>query len=105
MRYDTARLADFSVLQSEERKNGVDRIFLILILILLCFGVIMVLSASFPRASYDPAHVTGGNAAYYFVRQLIFAAVGAGAMLLASRFPMGFYRRYAVHFMVLLLLN
>ena len=63
MRYDTARLADFSVLQSGERKNGVDRIFLILILILLCFGVIMVFSASFPRASYDPAHVTGGNAA------------------------------------------
>ena len=104
MRYDTARLADFSVLQSGERKNGVDRIFLILILILLCFGVIMVLSASFPRASYDPAHVTGGNAAYYFVRQLIFAAVGAGAMLLASRFPMGFYRRYAVHFMVFTLI-
>ena len=64
----------------------------------------MVLSASFPRASYDPAHVTGGNAAYYFIRQLIFAAAGVGAMLLCSRFPMGFYRRYARHFMALTLL-
>ena len=104
MRYDTARLADFSVLRSEEKKNGADQIFLILVLILLVFGVIMVLSASFPRASYDPAHVTGGNAAYYFIRQLIFAAAGVGAMLLCSRFPMGFYRRYARHFMALTLL-
>ncbi len=104
MRYDAARLADFSVLRSEEKKNGVDRIFLILVLILLSFGVIMVLSASFPRASYDPAHVTGGNAAYYFIRQLIFAAAGVGAMLIAARFPMGFYRRYARHFMALSLL-
>ena len=104
MRYDTARLSDFSVLRGEEKKNGVDQIFLILVLILLSCGVIMVLSASFPRASYDPAHVTGGNAAYYFIRQLIFAAAGVGAMLLCSRFPMGFYRRYARHFMALTLL-
>ena len=104
MRYDTARLADFSVLRSEEKKNGADQIFLILVLILLVFGVIMVLSASFPRASYDPAHVTGGNAAYYFIRQLIFAAAGVGAMLLCSRLPMGFYKRYARHFMALTLL-
>ena len=104
MRYDTARLADFSVLREEERKNGVDQIFLILVLILLCLGVVMVLSASFPRAWYDPGNVTGGNAAYYFIRQLIFAAAGVGAMLLASRFPMGFYKRFAPHFTVLTLL-
>ena len=104
MRYDTARLADFSVLRGEEKKKGVDQIFLILVLILLSCGVIMVLSASFPRASYDPAHVTGGNAAYYFIRQLVFAAAGVGAMLLASRFPMGFYRRFSRHFMALTLL-
>lgn len=103
MRYDTARLADFSALRAEEKKGGVDQIYLILVLILLCFGVIMVLSASFPRAWYDPADLTGGNAAYYFIRQLIFAAVGVGAMLLASRFPMGFYRRFAPHFMALTL--
>ena len=101
MRYDTARLADFSAFRTEEKKNGVDQIYLILVLILLVCGVIMVLSASFPRAWYDPAHVTGGNAAYYFIRQLIFAGAGVAAMLLASRFPMGFYRRFAPHFMAL----
>ena len=36
----------------------------------------MVLSSSFPRAYYDPGGVTGGNAAYYFVRQLVFAVLG-----------------------------
>ena len=80
MRYDTTRLADFSVLRAEEKKPGIDRVFLVLVLILLSLGVIMVLSASFPRAYYDPGHVTGGSATYYFVRQLLFAGLGVGAM-------------------------
>ena len=104
MRYDTARLADFSVLKAEEKKPGFDRVFFVLVLILLSFGVIMVLSASFPRAYYDPGHITGGSATYYFVRQLIFAALGVGAMLLCARLPMGFYRRYALPFMVVSLI-
>ena len=61
----------------------------------------MVLSSSFPRAYYDPGGVTGGNAAYYFVRQLVFAALGVAVMLFASRLPMGFYRRYAFPFLLL----
>ena len=103
MRYDTARLADFSVLRGERRQNSFDRSFFALVMILLLLGIIMVLSASFPRAYYDPGHVTGGRATYYFVRQLIFAAAGVGAMLLAARFPIGFYKRYAKHFMAVTL--
>ncbi len=61
----------------------------------------MVLSSSFPRAYFDPGGVTGGNAAYYFVRQLVFAVLGVAVMLLASRLPMGFYRRYAFPFLLL----
>lgn len=99
MRYETARLADFSVLQGEERRKSFDRSFFALVMLLLLLRVIMVLSASFPRAYYDPGHITGGRAGYYFVRQLIFAAAGVAAMLLCSRFPIGFYRRYAKHFM------
>ncbi|MBR3292840.1 MAG: putative lipid II flippase FtsW [Oscillospiraceae bacterium] len=68
---------------------------------LLLIGVVMVLSASYPRAYYDPGHVTGGNAAYFFVRQLLFALLGVGAMCVASVLPMGFYRRYAFHFFAL----
>ena len=103
MRYETARLADFSVLKAERKRNGFDRGFFVLVMILLLLGIVMVLSASFPRAYYDPGHVTGGRATYYFVRQLIFAAAGTGTMLLAARFPIGFYKRYARHFMALTL--
>lgn len=66
---------------------------LFLTLLLLSVGVIMVLSASFASAYYDLQGETGGNAAWYFVRQLIFALLGVAAMLLCSRIPMAFYRR------------
>ncbi len=107
MRYDGARLADFSSASENKRRRGFDWPFFLLVLLLLTVGVVMVLSASYPRAYYDPGHVTGGRPAYYFVRQLLFAALGLGALWLASRFPMGFYRRYAFPFLgvtVLLLL-
>jgi len=100
VRYETARLADFSALRGESKRQSFDRSFFALVMLLLVLGVIMVLSASFPRAYYDPGHITGGSATYYFVRQVIFAAAGVGAMLLCSRFPIGFYKRYARHFMV-----
>jgi cell division protein FtsW len=101
LRYDGARLADFSVKEEKQGRGRMDLSFLLLVLGLLAIGVLMVLSSSFPRAYYDPGLITGGNAAYYFVRQLIFAGLGVGAMLLASRLPMGFYRRYAFPFLIL----
>ena len=103
LRYDGARLADFSVAEAENGRGRMDLSFLLLVLGLLGAGVLMVLSSSFPRAYYDPGHVTGGNAAYYFVRQLLFAGLGVGVMLLASLLPMGFYRRYAFPFLILTL--
>ena len=89
MRTDGARLADFSSAPENNRSRGFDWPFFLLVLLLLTVGVVMVLSASYPRAYYDPGHVTGGRPAYYFVRQLLFAALGLGALWLASRFPMG----------------
>ena len=103
MRYECARLADFSA-QDRKIQRRADSGFLMLVLLLLTVGVVMVLSASYARAYYDPANVTGGNPAYYFIRQLFFAVAGTAAMLLASRFPMGFYRRYAFHFLAFTLL-
>ena len=99
MRYDSARLSGFSAAAVKERRAGFDTPFFFLVLLLLSMGVVMVLSASYARAYYDPGNVTGGNAAYYFVRQLLFALLGTGAMLLASKLPMGFYRRYSFHFL------
>ena len=100
MRYDSARLSDFSA-PAKKGRARMDAGFFTMALILLTAGVVMVLSSSYARAYYDPGEVTGGNGAYYFVRQLIFALLGVGAMLLASRIPMSLYRRYSLHFMVL----
>lgn len=99
MRYDSARLTGFSAVGVKERRAGFDTPFFLLVILLLSMGVVMVLSASYARAYYDPGNITGGNAAYYFVRQLLFALLGTGAMLLASKLPMGFYRRYSFHFL------
>ncbi len=103
MRYESARLADFSVPGEKPHRGRVDMNFLLLILLLLVSGVVMVLSSSFARAYYDPSGVTGGNAVYYFIRQMIFACLGIGVMLLASYMPMGFYRRYSFPFLILTL--
>ena len=100
MRYDSARLAGLPAASDPGRRPSFDGPFFLTAMLLLAAGVIMVLSASYPRAWYDPGHVTGGNAAYYFIRQLIFALLGVGAMLLASRVPMAVYRRWAFPFLL-----
>ena len=89
--YDNSRLADYTYDDAGERGN-VDLPFALLSLLLLTVGVLMVLSASFARAYYDPTNDTGGIATYYFVRQALFALCGVGVMFVCSRFPMGFYR-------------
>lgn len=76
-------------------RGPVDVPFLLLTLLLLGIGVIMVLSASYASAYYDLANETGGNATYYFAKQLLFAALGVAGMLLASRVPMQIYRRFS----------
>ena len=90
MRYETARLADFSVLRGEERRKGFDRSFFTLVLLLLLLGVIMVLSASFARSYY-----TTGNPVYYFARQMLFAVSGVALMLIVSRIKVSTFRRFA----------
>ena len=104
MRYDSARLAGSSPASVKPGRRGFDGSFFLLVMILLTMGVLLVLSASFPRAYYDPGHVTGGNAVYYFVRQLLYAVLGVGVLLLASRLPMDFYRRWAFPFLGLTIL-
>lgn len=95
----TAAVKDHSMDLSISR-GPVDIPFLLLTLLLLSIGVIMVLSASYASAYYDLHKETGGNATYYFARQLVFAIAGVAVMLLASRFPLTFYRRLS--FFVLL---
>lgn len=90
--YSQSRLADYTA-DATINRSRVDLPFLLLTLLLLTTGVVMVLSSSFARAYYDLENETGGDATYYFVRQLIFALGGVGVMFVFSRFPMEFYRR------------
>jgi cell division protein FtsW len=91
LQYDNSRLADYT--EEPAGAGGVDLPFALLVVLLLTIGVIMVLSASFASAYYDPAHETGGNPTYYFARQLVFALGGIGVMFLCSKFPPSFYRQ------------
>ncbi|NCB51599.1 MAG: putative lipid II flippase FtsW [Clostridia bacterium] len=87
MEYENTRLTDYTEDTSIGR-GSYDVPFALLTLILLGIGVVMVLSASYARAYYS-----GLKATNYFMRQLIFAVGGVGAMFILSKFPMAFYRR------------
>ena len=86
--------------KDKTRRRGMDIPFFTLVMMLLIIGITMVLSASFARAYYDPGNITGGNAAYYFIRQTFFAALGLATMLFCSRLPMGFYKRFSIHLLI-----
>ena len=95
-------LKDYSGRTSSKRAP-MDVPFLILTIVILVIGVIMVLSASFARSYYST-----GDATYYFIRQLSFAALGIVIMLFVSRFHVSFFRRMSLPvmgFALLLLLG
>ena len=50
MRYDSARLSGSFSVETKQRRRSFDSSFFLLVLLLLAIGVVMVLSASFPRA-------------------------------------------------------
>ncbi len=78
-------------------RGRLDTPMLLLTLMLLAFGVIMVLSASYVRAYYS----SDGEATRYFVRQLIFAVVGVGLMLFVSVVRVSFFRRMSIPLLAL----
>ena len=95
MQYGTVRLRrEEGEKQSVERGRG-DAVLVALTLTLLSFGLVMVFSASFPSAFYDLQGETGGNAAWYFLRQLCYALLGVGAMFVCSRIPLRLYEKLA----------
>ncbi len=84
-----------------KKSAGIDRIFLLSFVLLLCIGSVMVFSSSYAyaEARYD-------DSSYFVRRQLIFAALGIGVMLVASMMTVQFYRmisRFAFAVTLLLL--
>ncbi len=75
----------------EDVTGMMDIPYLVLTVLLTAVGVLMMFSASFPRAKYDT-----GNSAYYFVRQAGFALAGIFIMLLVSRLNYFIWYRLAL---------
>ena len=69
--------------------NSIDFTLLIVLLILLALGLTMVLSASSPKSLSDY-----GTSYHFFIRQLIFALVGLGLMLVISKIDYRFYQKF-----------
>ena len=59
--------------------------FMLLTVLLVVIGLVMLLSASYPTAIYDPLNRTGGDAFYYFKRQAVFALLGFAVMYVVSK--------------------
>ena len=67
----------------------VDYAMVVIVLMLLCFGLVMVFSASSANA-----HYMYGDATYFFKRQLLYAVFGLVLMWLTSRFPLKAIKQY-----------
>ena len=79
--------------QSWEKKSdnlvrtvgGMDRTMLFLTLLLIAAGSVMILSASAPSALAEK-----GKSLHYFLRHMVFVAIGLAALYGISRLPLGF---------------
>ncbi|MEA4833411.1 MAG: putative lipid II flippase FtsW [Oscillospiraceae bacterium] len=72
-------------------KSGVDRPFLLLVIILLCIGTTMVFSASYVYAK----QYFDGDSYYFAKRQIIWAVISLIVLFLTSVIPYTFYERFA----------
>lgn len=71
-------------------RGGIDRVFLALVIALLCMGTIMVFSASYPYALSKT-----GDGLFYIKKQVVFALLGVVAMVGVSFIPYRFYRDFS----------
>ncbi len=69
-----------------------DKIFLILVMLLLVIGTIMMFSASYVSSEYK----NKGDAFYFLKRQLIYAALGIVVMFFVSKINLKFYKKIFV---------
>ena len=73
-------------------EDKIDLPFLLILLCLLAVGLTMLYSASCAQSAYDTGYT---DTTRYLQKQAICAALGLGAMALASRIPVGFWFRAA----------
>ena len=73
----------------------IDYTFLFLVILLLCAGLVMLLSASAPAAN-----TTYGDSYYFFKKQLLGALLGLAGMWVISRINYDRYKKYVPKFML-----
>lgn len=66
--------------------------FLLLVITILTIGLVMLFSASYTYAYYNE----GGDSAYFFKRQLVFALVGVVAMFFVSKIRYDYFKLFAI---------
>ncbi len=67
--------------------GGVDRPFLVTIILLLCLGTVMVFSASYPYANAN----FNGDSYHFAIRQVVFAVAGLAVMAFIAKTGVGNY--------------
>lgn len=72
-------------------RGGVDRIFLIIVVLLLCYGSVMVFSSS-----YVFAKVRMHDSLWFVKKQIFFAIVGIVVMMIVSFIDYGFIKKFTV---------
>lgn len=72
-------------------KGGIDTTFLIIVVLLLCFGTVMVFSASYAYAS-SKFH----DSLYFVKKQTVWAILGIAAMVFFSYIDYGFLRKFTL---------
>ena len=82
---------------SSGRDNGVDPVFLTLVLVLLILGLVMLWSASAAQSEYDSGYTTSTR---YLQKQAICAVLGILSMWAFSRIDVSVWRRFTVHIYV-----
>ena len=70
-------------------RGGVDRIFLIIVVLLLCYGSVMVFSSS-----YVFAKVRMHDSLWFVKKQIFFAIVGIIVMMIVSFIDYGFIKKF-----------
>ena len=83
-----------SLRAKEDRRKGatVDPVFLAVLLVLLCVGLLMLYSASFAQSAYDTGYT---DTAKYLRKQGACALIGLAAMAVLSRIPPDTWLRWA----------
>ncbi|QJC52396.1 putative lipid II flippase FtsW [Paenibacillus albicereus] len=82
----------------ESRRGRPDFLLLILTLALVGFGLVMVFSASASIAEVDRRY--GYDPLHFFKRQLLFAGLGTGLMLLLMNFRYAFFKKGFILFFI-----